>query len=152
MMDEQKRTRLLLWIIVLGIGNFILYAVIYAYLGGDAPNGAVHDGNYHLRGHFFWRLTGQPTGPVSREVWLYSFIHSITIWPTIAAVLVSMLVLARPHIIATMKAGSWIGGQTFVTIFITVIILVTSASTLFFVLNFARALSTVAAGGDYNVN
>lgn len=150
-MDSRKRNRLLLWIIVLGIGNFVLYTLLYWYLGGDAPNGFVREGMYHLRGHFLWGTTGRSTGPVSRGIWLYSFVHSISIWPTIAAVLVSMLALARPHIIATMKSDSLIGGRTFVATCMTVIVLVTGASTLLFILNFARAISAIADGGSYNV-
>ncbi len=149
-MDRQKRNWLLLWIIALGIGNFILYTLLYSYLGGDAPNGSFQDGEYHLRGHFVWGSSGRSSGPVSRGVWLYSFVHSISIWPTIAAVLVSMLILARPHIIATMKSDSIVNGNTFVAICVTAIVLVTGASTLFFVLDFVQALSAIGSGGTYN--
>ena len=150
-MDRQRRNRLLLWIIALGLTNFVLYTFTYWCLGGDAPNGYVTDGSYHLRGHFLWALAGKASDPVGRGVWLYSYVHSISIWPTIAAVLVSMLVLARPHIIATMKSDALIRGHTFVAVCITVIVLVTTASTLLFMVDFAKALSTVAGGGSYNV-
>lgn len=149
-MDRQRRNRILLWVIALGLGNFVFYTVIYWYLGGDAPNGYVKDGGYYLRGHFLRALAGKPSDPVSRGVWLYSFLHSISIWPTIAAVLISMLILARPHIIATMKADVPVRGHTFVAICITVIVLVTGASTSFFLLDFIKALTSVASGGGYN--
>ena len=150
-MDRQRRNRILLWIIALGLANFVLYTLTYWYLGGDAPNGAFRGGDYYLRGHFIWGRSGRLSDPVPRGVWLYSYIHSITIWPTIAAVLVSMFVLARPHIIATMKSGSPVRGNTFVAICITVIILVTGATTLFFVMDFLNALSRIATGAPYNV-
>lgn len=150
-MTHQRRNRALLWIIALGLANFVLYTLTYWYLGGDAANGYVEQSQYHLRGHFIWALAGKSSGPVSRGIWLYSYIHSISIWPTIAAVLVSMLVLARPHIIATMKSDAPIRGNLYVAICITVIVLVTGASTLFFVFDFFRALSAVARGEPYNV-
>ncbi len=150
MHDQQKRNQLLLWVIALGLVNFVAYTLIYWYLGGDAPNGFVEDGVYHLRGHFLWALSGKPTDPVSRNVWLYSFVHSISIWPTIAAVLASMLFLARPHIEATMNINSPTRGSVFVVSCFVVIGAVTSLSTLFFVLGFIRALQTVASGGAYN--
>lgn len=150
-MDRQTRNRILLWIIALGLTNFVVYTFVYWYLGGDGPNGYVRGGEYHLRGHFLWALAGKASDAVSRGVWLYSYAHSITIWPTVAAVLVSMLILARPHIIATMKTDSPMRGHTFVAICITVIVLVTGASTMFFIFDFVKALSTVAAGGSYNI-
>ena len=150
-MDRQRRNRILVWIIALGLTNFVLYTFVYWCLGGDAPNGFVSDGAYHLRGHFIWAVAGKASDPVSRGVWLYSYVHSITIWPTIGAVLVSMLILARPHIIATMKSDAPMRGHTFVTICITVIILITTASTMAFVFEFCKALSTVGSGGSYNV-
>ncbi len=150
-MGRQRRNTILLWIIALGLANFVLYTLSYWYLGGDAPNGAYQDGHYFLRGHFIWSGTGRLSDAVPRGIWLYSFIHSITIWPTIAAVLVSMLILARPHIIATMKSDAPVRGNTYVAICITVIVLVTAASTLFFVIDFVRALLTIADGGTYNV-
>ena len=150
-LDRQRRNTILLWIIALGLGNFVLYTLTYWYLGGDAPNGAFIDGQYHLRGHFIWSGAGRLSGPVPRGVWLYSYVHSISIWPTIAAVLVAMLILARPHIIATMKSDTPVRGHTYVAICITVIVLVTGATTLLFIMEFVNALSQVSAGGPYNL-
>lgn len=149
--DRQRRNVFLLWIIALGLANFVLYTLTYWYLGGDAPNGSVSDGLYYLRGHFLWARAGRVSDPVSRGVWLYSYVHSITIWPTIAGVLVSMLILARPHIIATIKTDAPIRGHTFVAICMTVIVLLTGATTAFFILDFIKALVTVGDGGSYNV-
>lgn len=134
----------MLWIIALGLANFVVYTMSYGYLGGDAPNGMFRDGEYFLRGHFIWGRSGMLSDSVPRSVWLYSYLHSISIWPTIAAVLVSMLILSRPHIIATMRSDTPVRGNTFVAICITVIVLVTSAWTLFFVMDFIKALSDIA--------
>ena len=61
-----------------------------------------------------------------------------------------MLILARPHIIATMKTDTPVRGHTFVAICITVIVFVTGTTTAFFVLDFAKALASVADGAPYN--
>jgi putative copper export protein len=42
---------------------------------------------------------------VSRGVFLYSGIHSISIWPTAMAVLLAMLTLAKDRIIDSMQKG-----------------------------------------------
>ena len=142
-MDRRKRNRLCIWLIILGLGNFIIYGVIYAIIGGDAPNGDVRQvaGRvvYSVRGHFVHRGSGVET-EVPRWVWIYSWIHSITIWPSIAAVLLAMLLLARPHIMATYQHGR-ITGTTLVTVMATVIVIVVSIIMIAFVVDFIRALA-----------
>jgi hypothetical protein len=73
---------------------------------------------------------------------MYSYIHSISILPTMAAIILCTLMLARPHIIATMKEG-FVGGQTVITIFATVVILVVGAVTTWFILDFIHDLTKV---------
>ena len=61
-MDRRRRNRICIWIIVLGLSNFVAYAVIYAVIGGDAPNGYIKEPNgapvYYVRGHFVHRMIG----------------------------------------------------------------------------------------------
>ena len=135
-MNRRARNKLCIWIIILGLLNCLVYTVVYAYIGGDAKNGEITpDGRYTLRGHFIHSHEGRPT-EVARPVWIYSYIHSISIWPTQAAVLIAMLILARPHIIATMKEDSLLSGPVFVTVAITIVALVVAVSTLWFILDF----------------
>lgn len=142
-MDRRKRNRICIWLIILGLGNFLVYAVVYAIIGGDAPNGYIKnvDGQfvYYVRGHFVHRQIGYEQD-VPRWVWLYSYIHSISIWPSIAAVLLAMLTLARPHIMATYQKGI-MTGTTLVTVMATVIVLVTSAVMILFIVDFIRSYS-----------
>ncbi|MFH0983118.1 MAG: hypothetical protein V2A79_16485 [Planctomycetota bacterium] len=149
-MNRVTRNRLLIWIIFLGLANFVGYTVMYWKIGGDAKNGEIRNGAYYVRGHHLRHEGGEfgRESPVRRGVWIYSYLHSISIWPTIAAVLVSMFILARPHIIATMKQDALIQGTTFVTVCITVVVLVTGVSTLYFILDFFRALAVVGRGGE----
>ncbi len=151
-MPRHRRNRVLIWIIVLGLANFVAYTLTYGYLQGDAKNGAYVDGKYYLRGHFLRDRQGRLTeDDVSPATWIYSFVHSITIWPTVGAVLVAMFILARPHIIATMKADAMIRGPTFITVCITVIVLVTGASTFYFILSFINALVRIGRGGTWGI-
>jgi hypothetical protein len=145
------RNKLLIWVIVLGLANFIVYTFFYWYFQGDARNGFINDGEYYLRGHFIHSLDGKPSEPVSRAKWIYSFIHSISIWPTIGAVLASMLILARPHIIATMKSDSWLTGRMFVNACLALVTIVTLASTALFLIDLMRALDAAALGRDYGI-
>jgi len=138
-MTHRTRNLICIWIIAVGLCNFVAYTIAYSFIGGDAVNGQITDEGYYVRGHFIHGPEGQ-VARVSRRVWIYSYLHSISIWPTIAAVLLSMLVLARPHIIATMKEGL-VSGQTLITIFSTVLVLVVGAMTAWFVMDFIRSLS-----------
>lgn len=138
-MDRRKRNRICVWLIILGLSNFLAYATVYAIIGGDAQNGGIRaDGTCYVRGHHIHRLKGYEQD-VSRGVWIYSYIHSISIWPSIAAVLLAMLLLARPHILATYQKGV-IDGSTLVTIMATVIVFVTGLVMIWFIVAFAGQL------------
>lgn len=138
-MDRRTRNRLCIWIIGLGVANFIAYTVSYWYVGGDAHNGEIRNGNYYVRGHFIVHGATGAERAVSRGLWIYSYIHSISIWPSIAAVLICNMILARPHIIATMKEG-FVSGPTFVTVVITLLSFMTLIATLVFTLQFVGEL------------
>ena len=139
-MDRRTRNRFCIWLIILGLSNFMVYAVGYAIIGGDAPNGYIKQTDagpvHYVRGHFVHRQIGYEQD-VPRWVWIYSYIHSISIWPSIAAVLLAMLMLARPHIMATYQHGI-ISGATLVTIMATVIVLVTTTVMILFIVDFLR--------------
>ncbi len=139
-MDRRKRIRLCVWLITLGLGNFLIYAIVYATIGGDATNGGIRDdGSCYVRGHHVHRISGYETD-VPKWVWVYSYVHSISIWPSIAVVLLAMLTLARPHIMATYQQGL-IRGSTLVTVMSTVIVFVTAVIMIWFAVAFVRELS-----------
>ena len=137
-MDRRRRNRLCVWLIIIGLANFIGYAVLYAIIGGDAPNGEITNGVFYVRGHFIHRSIGYEQD-VPRWVWIYSYIHSISIWLSIAMVLLAMLTLARPHIMATYQQGI-MRGSTLVTVMATLIVFVTSVVMLLFVFEFVQQL------------
>lgn len=147
-MPRRRRNQICITIIVVGFVNFIAYTLVYAALGGDAHNGdavmiSSEDGGqrmaFYVRGHFIRSLEGQQR-EVSRAAWVYSYLHSISVLVTSAAMIISMLVLARPHIIATMR-DSWISGRTFVTAFATAVVLISLVIVFVFIWDFATQLS-----------
>lgn len=155
-LPRRRRNKICISILVLGGLNLIAYTLLYAALGGDAHNGhraAVTRPNgsietvYYLGGHYIRSVEGIER-PVTRGVWIYSYLHSISVLLTSGAMVVSMLVLARADIIATMR-DAWISGQTLVTAFGTIVILGTAAATFLFIWDFIAQLSGPggAAGG-----
>ncbi len=146
-LPRRRRNQICIAIIAFGLLNFLVYTLTYAILGGDAHNGyrrvVEQPGGktkveYLVSGHHVHDLRGLQT-PVSRGAWIYSYLHSITVPLTSGAMIICMLVLARPHILATMRDG-WLGGQTFVTAFGTVVILVSLAATVLLVAHFVTQM------------
>ena len=150
-MPRRRRNKVLIAIIGTGLLNFLAYTIIYAMIGGDAKNGWIDKGQYFLRGHFLRLGVEGHATQVSQSVWIYSYVHSISIWPTIGAVLCCMLLLARPHIIATMQEDSLIRGQSFVTAAMTIIVIITGASMIYFVTDFVQALNILQNNGSYGL-
>lgn len=130
----DRRTRICIWVIVLGLLNFLAYTVLYVFINGEAVNGWVDV----LAGHRSYYL--QSGTEVSHGVFLYSGVHSISIWVTVAAVMLAMLTLAKDRIISSMHAAV-VRGRTFITILATIITLTTALATVYFVLIFARTLA-----------
>lgn len=147
-MPTRRRNKICIAIIAIGLLNFVVYTLSYAILGGDAHNGErrlveTESGNvtavYTVRGHFIRNLDGK-SRQVSRSVWIYSYLHSLLVPITSAAMIISMLVLARPHIIATMRNG-WVSGQTFVVAFGTIVVLISAATVISFTVDFVTQLT-----------
>lgn len=147
-LSTRRRNRMCLRVIFVGLLNLLVYTLVYAAVGGDAHNGERRtltqpDGStrsaFFVRGHFIRNPDGMER-EVARSVWIYSYVHSISVWMTTAGMVISMLVLARPHILATMRDG-WISGQTFVVAFGTIVILATLAAVILFTWDFIAQLA-----------
>lgn len=149
-MTRRARNRLCILTIFLGLGNFLVYTATYAWIGGDAFNGQVRDGVYYVRGHHL-RVPGGELREVPRGVWIYSYLHSMSIAPTAAAVIVALLILARPHIIATMREDALVGGSAFVTASITITVVLAGFLTLWRLLDFFRQIGTGLVGAGLAV-
>jgi hypothetical protein len=147
-LPRRRRNQICIALMALGALNMLAYPVVYAFLGGDAHNGrreVVHSEGgetrtrYFIRGHHLQSLAGRET-PVSRATWLFSYAHSISLLMTNAAMLIAMLILARPHIVATMR-NSWIRGETFVRMLAGGVAAVTLTVIVFFVWDLAVQLA-----------
>ena len=143
----DRRTRVCLWVIVLGLANFLAYTIAYELIGGEAIHGGVRleqtDGG-PVR-HYYLTDVGART-EVSRCVWIYSAVHSTSIWATMGAVLLAMLTLAKDRIVASMRS-SIVRGRTFFTIVATIVTLIMVVLTVRFVLRLVREVAWPALMG-----
>jgi len=141
-----RRTKICIWIIVLGLANFLAYSVVYVSIGGEAVNGEVlaerfADGRTSLR--CFLADRGQRT-EVSCGIWVYSAVHSISIWLTMGAVLLAMLTLAKDRIVSSMRS-SIVRGRTFITILATIVTLIAIVFTVYFTLGVINMVSSATS-------
>lgn len=129
------RTRVCIWVIIAGLINFMVYTVLYVFIGGEAVNGYVISS---ADGTLRYQL--QSGELVSRAVFIYSGIHSITIWPTVGAILLAMLTLAKDRIVSSMRS-SIVRGRTMITILATIITLTILVMMFWFILHFAGRMT-----------
>jgi hypothetical protein len=131
----DRRTRICIRVIVIGLLNFLAYTVVYMLIGGEAVNGPVEyaaDGDivYSLK---CW-LQREPK-EVDKWIFIYSAIHSFSIWPTAGAVMLAMLTLAKERIVSAMHS-TIVRGRTFITILATILIVIISLATIMFAIKF----------------
>ena len=145
----DRRTKICIWIILLGLLNFLLFTITYVIIGGEAVFGSVRivDGvcRYYLH---------QDNMEVPRWRFIYSGIHSISVWITVMAVMLAMLTLAKDRIVDSMRS-SIIRGRTFITILAMIIVVLTMTITVFFIIKFANRLGnpeTVVTSGLSHLN
>lgn len=140
----DARTRICSWIILLGLANFVAYTIGYVQIGGDALNGDVRQ-DEEGRLHYFIHLRpGSERQEVSAGVWLYSAVHSISVWPTMGAVLLAMLTLAKDRIVSSLRSSIF-RGRTYLTVVATLIVFITLVMTTWFVVLTARFLTAPEA-------
>ena len=133
----DRRTRICVWVIMIGLVNFLAYVIGYAYLYGEAINGRVELHDDQVR---YFLAPAAYSVEVSRGAFIYSAIHSISIWLTVGAVMLAMLTLAKDRLVSSMRR-TIIRGRTFYTILATIITLVVVVMTIIFTLRFAGNMS-----------
>jgi len=150
-LQRRTRNRICILIIILGLINLLAYTLVYAQLGGDARNGwketvTNEQGQtktvFYIRGHFIHGPGGGEPNDVPMWVWIYSYVHSITLWPTQGIMMICMLILAQPHIIATMQESNWIRGPAFIAVAITLVAVISTAMSAWFVIGFITDLTS----------
>ncbi|MCY2929364.1 MAG: hypothetical protein NTV86_07680 [Planctomycetota bacterium] len=133
----DRRSRICIWVISLGLVNFLAFTLIYMYVGGEAVNGRVEVQGNKIR--YYIITPSQRPHQVSNGVFWYSGIHSISIWPTVGAILLAMLTLAKDRVIDSMHS-TVVRGRTFLTILATIITLIVILCGLWGTLAFAGKL------------
>jgi hypothetical protein len=125
------RTKICIWIIVLGMVNFLAYTIGYTIVGGESVRGKLYED----------RVTGEQTyyldsgQEVGRDAFVYIGIHSISIWITVAAIMLSMLTLAKDRITDSMQSAA-MRGRTLCTVLAVAIGICTAGLTFQFIHTF----------------
>ena len=123
-----------MWIIFAGLANFLAFVILYWFFWGEAVNGWVVQHPDGLR-YFL-----QSKEEVSRGVFIYSGIHSISIAPTVGAIMLAMLTLAKDRVVSAMRS-TVVRGRTMITILATIITMIVLVWTVWFILQFSRRLT-----------
>jgi len=129
----DRRTKVCIWVIFAGLANFLIYVILYWYFWGEAVNGHVEQHAGRLQ---YFLQSGER---VSRGVFLYSGIHSISIAPTVGAIMLAMLTLAKDRVIGSMRR-TIVRGRTLITVLATIITMIVAVWTVWFVLQFSHRL------------
>jgi len=134
----DRRTRICIRVIVIGLLNFLAYTVVYLLIGGEAVNGSVE---YAADGDivYFLKSWTQSKDQVSKATFIYNAIHSISIWPTAGAVMLAMLTLAKDRIVSAMRS-TIVRGRTFITVLATILVVIISLATIVFAKNFVEKM------------
>ncbi|MCK5113340.1 MAG: hypothetical protein KAR11_01095 [Phycisphaerae bacterium] len=125
------RTRICLLIIAIGMANFLAYAIGYTVVGGESVRGHIYE--VEKTGTRYYYLDSDKE--VSRDKFVYIGIHSISIWVTVAAVMLAMLTMAKDRIADSMRDAA-MRGRTFCTILAIVVLVSMTALTFLFVREF----------------
>ena len=125
----DRRTRICVWIILIGLANFLAYSILYAWVYGEAVHGEVRV----IEGERQYVLHSGKERP--RWVFIYSGVHSISIWPTVAAVMLAMLTIAKDRIISSAYSTAR-RGRAMITVLAVVIAIVMCFLTFLFTRNF----------------
>jgi len=135
------RTRVCIWIILIGMANFLAYTISYSILWGEAIHGQVKVDPASRKVVYFLQSGNQLGRQVSRGEFIYSGIHSISIWPTVMAVVLATLTLAKDRISDSL-AEAMVRGRTLVTILAVIIAISMSGLTFLFVQQFFEHMAT----------
>ena len=118
--------------ILIGLANFLVYTIAYLIIGGEAISGQI----IAKGGQTQYLLAGR-ADPVSRCVFVYSAIHSISIWPTFGAVMLAMLTLAKDRIVESMHSAL-VRGRAIITLLAVIIAIIAIFWTYRFTRQFVR--------------
>ena len=88
MKPTTRAKRMLLIVVAVAAINFMAFCSVGLSIGGDALKGRTAEGRYYL-------AHGGEETEVSRAIWIYSFIHALSVFVTHGAAIVTFLYLYR---------------------------------------------------------
>ena len=127
------RTKICIWIIVIGMVNFLAYTISYSIVGGESVRGRIEKIETQDGVQFKYYLDSGLEVPPGEFV--YMGIHSISIWITVGAIMLSMLTLAKDRISDSMH-DAMMRGKTLCTVLAVVIGICTAGLALQFIRQF----------------
>jgi len=130
----DRRSSICVYVILIGLANFVAYAVGYSIIGGEAIHGQIISTGDQVQ----YFLAGRAE-PVARWVYIYSAIHSISVWPTFGAVMLAMLTLAKDRIVESMRSDL-VRGRMIITLVAVVIGIIAIFYTYMFTRQFVRQM------------
>ncbi|MHC4562355.1 MAG: hypothetical protein ACYS8X_06235 [Planctomycetota bacterium] len=133
----HRQTRICIWIILIGLANFLAYVIGYWALWGEAIHGEV----LLVEGEIRYFL--QKGEEVTRGEFIYSGVHSISVWLTMGAVMLAMLTLAKERIASSMRVAI-LRGRTLITVLATIITIAVIVLTIAHTIMFVRKLRSPA--------
>ena len=127
------RTKICFWVILIGMLNFFAYTVGYTVVGGESVRGKiVEDPATGDRQYFL-----DSGVEVGSGAFIYMGIHSISIWLTVAAIMMALLTLAKDRIADSLQSAA-IRGRTFCTVMAVLVGVCTSGLTFQFIHEFVE--------------
>lgn len=127
------RTKICIWIIVIGMANFLAYTIGYTIVGGESVRGQIE--KIETAGGEKYRYYLDSGTEVSHAAFVYMGIHSISIWITVGAIMLSMLTLAKDRISDSMH-DAMMRGRTLCSVLAVVIGICTAGLAFQFVRQF----------------
>jgi len=111
--------------------NFLAYTIGYTIVGGEAIRGRIYV-NPETSQITYFLDSGQQ---VSHGAFLYSGIHSISIWVTVGAIMLAMLTLAKDRISDSLREAM-LRGRTLCSVLAVLIGICTAGLTFQFIHEF----------------
>ena len=116
----NRRTKICIWIILLGLANFVAYSAVYFTLGGEAIHGGVKIDTTGQGLHYYVLDRRGERREVPRGQWMYSATHSTSIPITVGAILLAMLTVAKDRIVSSLRS-SVVRGRALITLLAVVV-------------------------------
>ena len=129
----DTRTKICLWVVIVGMINFLAYAIGYTIVGGESIHGEIQQLISTGQQKYF---LSPGLREVSKGAFIYIGIHSISIWFTVGAIILAMLTLARDRISDSLQAAA-MRGKTLCSVLAIVTIVTTTGLTVEFLCIFS---------------